>query len=79
MHNNVKLLRFEPLPLRLASVPAACENVENPMADAILQGMHKAYAFGGIPEDCGEGYGCKSDYWGKWCRYAFALMMDVLQ
>ena len=48
--------------------PAACEFSANPMADAILQGAQKAYAFGGIPEDCGQGYGCKSEYWGKWCR-----------
>lgn len=50
-------------------VYAACNNAENPMAEAILQGVHRSYAFGGIPEDCGEGFGCKSDYWGKWCRY----------
>lgn len=52
---------------------AACEASPNPLADAILQGTRKAYAFGGIPEDCGEGYGCQSDYWGKWCRSSLPL------
>ena len=49
-------------------VSAACANTQNSLADAILSGSLKAYAFGGIPRDCGDGYGCTSDYWGKWCR-----------
>lgn len=53
----------------VTKAPGACSLIQNPQAEAILEGTQKAAAFGGISEDCGDGYGCQSEYWGRWCRF----------